>query len=72
MNDRTVCDDPEFLIKEIQDPRHPEMPELVLDAQSRPGDQGAIFLSLQLCVKNSITSPKEPPGRGEVQRVRRR
>jgi len=64
LNDRTQCDDPDLLSTEIQDPDVPGKKENVLHAQSKPGDQGAVFLSLELCVQNSLSGPKEPPGAG--------
>jgi hypothetical protein len=71
MDDRTLCDDPDFLSGEIQDPDHPETPELVLSASSVKGAQGAIFLSLKFCVENALHSPKEPPGGGYLPRPHR-
>jgi hypothetical protein len=71
MNDRTLCDDPDFLSEKIQDPDHPEPRELVLDERSAQGAQGAIFLSLELCVEHALQSPKEPPGGGYLPPRRR-
>jgi hypothetical protein len=65
MHDRSLCDDPAFLFEQIQDPDHPESPELALHADSQVGDEGAIFLSLEFCLEIGLHSPKEPPGGGD-------
>lgn len=66
MNDRTKCDDPAFLINEVQDPDRRATTELVLDAHSKKNDEGAIFLSLHFCVSQAVQlhDPKEPIGAG--------
>lgn len=62
MNDRTQCDDPVVLAQDVQDPDRRAATETVLDAGSRPNDEGAIFLPLTLCAVMALVSPKEPPG----------
>jgi hypothetical protein len=64
MTNRDQCDDPALLAQDVLDPARPRKSESVLDASSLPGDQGAVFLSLNVCVKNLLHGPKEPISAG--------